>query len=56
MDVQNMMEASSGYIGFQNTESGEVVPADLLNAVEPFADVLIHNHRLRNPEEGLPHS
>jgi hypothetical protein len=54
MDVQYMMEASSGYIGFQRTESGEVVPADLLNAVEPFADVapnLIRNHRLRNPEE-----
>jgi hypothetical protein len=58
-DVQYLMEASSVYIGFQRTESGKVVPADLLNAVEPFEDVapnLIRNHRHRNPEEGLPRS
>lgn len=54
-----MMESNSGYIGLQRTENGEVVPADLLSAVEPFADVapnLIRNHRIRNPEAGLPRS
>ena len=59
IDVQYMMETSGGYIGFQRTENGELVPADLLNAVEPFVDVapnLIRNHRHRNPEEGLPRS
>ncbi len=57
IDVQYMMESSTGYIGLQTTENGEVVPADLLNAVEPFADVpsnLMRNHRNRNPEDGLP--
>jgi hypothetical protein len=59
IDVQYMMESNSGYIGLQRTENGEVVPADLLSAMEPFADVapnLIRNHRIRNPEAGLPRS
>ena len=53
-----MMESDNGYIGLHWTENGEVIPLNLLNAVEPFVDVppnLIHNHRSRNPEERLPH-
>ncbi len=57
VDVQHMMESSSGHVTLQPTESGEVIPVDLLDAVEPFVDVrsnLIQNHRNRYPEEGLP--
>jgi hypothetical protein len=57
IDVQHMMESSTGYITLQRTANGEPIPVDLLNAVEPFIDVpsnLIRNHRNRNPEEGLP--
>jgi hypothetical protein len=57
VDVQHMMESSSGHVTLQPTESGEVIPVDLLDAVEPFVDVpsnLIRNHRNRYPEEGLP--
>ncbi|KAL7425726.1 hypothetical protein ACHAXH_000202 [Discostella pseudostelligera] len=53
IDVQHMMESSTGYIGLHRTENGEVsIPVDLLNAVEPFVDVpsnLICNHRSQNP-------
>ena len=56
-DVQHMMESNNGYIGLNQTENGEVIPVDLLNAVEPFVDVppnSIRNRRSRNPEERLP--
>jgi hypothetical protein len=52
-----MMESRSGHIVLQWTESGEVIPVELLDAVEPFVDVpsnLIQNHRNNHPEEGLP--
>jgi hypothetical protein len=52
-----MMESGSGHVGLQRTESGEVIPVELLDAVEPFVDVpsnLIQNHRNKHPEEGLP--
>ena len=59
IDDQHMMESSTGYIGLQSTETGDVIPADLLNAVEPFVDVpynLLRFHRNHNPEEFLPRS
>jgi hypothetical protein len=54
--MQFMMDSSTGYIKLQWTNNGEVIPVDLLDAVEPFVDVpsnLIQNHRIRNPEEQL---
>jgi hypothetical protein len=57
IDVQYMMESSTGHVALERTEFGEAIPVDLLNAVEPFVDVpfnLIRNHRLRNPEDAMP--
>lgn len=57
IDTQYMMENSTGHVGLEMTEFGEAVPVELLNAVEPFADVpssLIRRHRIQNVEETMP--
>jgi len=56
IDTQYMIESSTGHVGLEMTEFG-AVPVELLNAVEPFADVpssLIRRHRIQNAEETMP--
>jgi hypothetical protein len=57
IDVQYILEISTGHVKLQWTDNGEVIPVEFLDAVETFVNVpsnLIRNHRIRHPEEQLP--